>query len=209
MADSAAPAPLAVTGGRGTTEDDAMTENKRWWQAYLAALTGMHAYGQAGESYSIEGADRAAAQAADMALTRWRAIGAQAESSGETSAALPAMCAGCVHAAKSAAEEPCASCVSGSGRGADRDAADAYARAAMAESLDATRAIAAQRDVALTERDTARRELGEVREVLAKVEWSGYQEEGHSECPCCYARARNGHRADCALAAALKGSDHG
>jgi hypothetical protein len=45
------------------------------------------------------------------------------------------------------------------------------------------------------ERDEARRELGEVREVLAKVEWSGYQEEGHSECPCCYARARNGHRA--------------
>lgn len=30
---------------------------------------------------------------------------AQAESSGETAAALPAMCAGCVHAAKSAAEE--------------------------------------------------------------------------------------------------------
>jgi hypothetical protein len=97
-----------------------MTENERWWQAYVAALTGMHAYGQSDESYSIAGADRAAAQAAGLAITRWRAIGAQAESSGETAAALPEMCIGCVHSAKSAAEEPCASCVSGSGRGEDR-----------------------------------------------------------------------------------------
>jgi len=46
----------------------------------------------------------------------------------------------------------------------DRERLAGYVRAAIAESLDATRAIAAQRDAALTERDEARRELAAAEE---------------------------------------------
>ncbi len=54
-----------------------MNENEKrlWWQAYLAALTGMYAYGHAGEIYSIDGADTAAAKAADLALARYQSFG--------------------------------------------------------------------------------------------------------------------------------------
>lgn len=89
-------------------------EKNIWWDAYCSALSGMHAYGQAGESYTIEGADGAAAKAADLALARWRAILVQDERS------IPSHCEGCAHEAKDAYQEPCASCSSGSGRGDDR-----------------------------------------------------------------------------------------
>ena len=57
------------------------------------------------------------------------------------------------------------------------------------------------------ERDEARAELAQAREVLSRLEWDswGYDHhaEGRSHCPCCGWTKDEGHAPDCALSAAL------
>ena len=72
---------------------------------------------------------------------------------------------------------------------------------------------AAQREAGETvrklraERDEARAELAQAREVLIRMEWDswGYDPygEGRAHCPCCGCTKDEGHAPDCGLSAAL------
>lgn len=84
-------------------------------------------------------------------------------------------------------------------------------RHAVLDRLDAAilarTASQAQAEQYLAERDEARAELAQAREVLSRLEWDswGYDPhaEGRSHCPCCGWTKDEGHAPDCALDAAL------
>ena len=82
-----------------------------------------------------------------------------------------------------------------------------YASSAPAAAPERENIIEAQVRTLTAERDEARAELAQARDVLSRLEWDswGYDPyaEGRSHCPCCGWTKDEGHAPDCALNAAL------